>query len=61
MIIRAGANRVFRRTDLATLVGEWMQAHAIVDVFAICDGTLYSIDPLEPFRQEPAALTKELG
>ena len=61
MIIRAGANRVFRLTDLVTLVGEWMQVHAFDTVFAICGGTLFSIVPLEPCRQEPAPLTKELG
>jgi hypothetical protein len=61
VVIPADANRVFRLTDLVTLVGEWMQVQAIDAVFAICDGTLFSIVPFEPARQESAPLEKELG
>jgi hypothetical protein len=43
VVVRARANRVFRLGDLAELVREWMQAHAVDVVFARCDGGLLSI------------------
>jgi hypothetical protein len=62
VIVRADANRVFRLADLVTLVGEWMQVHAIDAVFATSDGTLFSIVPLERHLGRHAQpLTKELG
>jgi hypothetical protein len=41
--VRARRNRVFSLGDLAMLVREWMQAHAVDAVLASCDGVLFSI------------------
>jgi hypothetical protein len=41
--VPARPNRVFSLDDLATLVREWMQAHAVDAVLASCDDVLFSI------------------
>ena len=43
VLVRARPNRVFSLGDLATLVREWMQAHAVDAVLASCDDVLFSI------------------
>jgi hypothetical protein len=50
VVVRPRANRMFRLEDLAELVREWMQAHAVDVVFARCDGALFSITTGEAHR-----------
>jgi formylglycine-generating enzyme required for sulfatase activity len=43
VIVRVHANRIFRLADMAGLVREWMQAHALDIMLARYDGALFAI------------------